>query len=325
MLNDRIQWGMIGAGDVTEVKSGPAFRKVPDSDIVAVMRRDEEKVRDYAERHAIQRWYTDADALLADPAVNAVYIATPPHVHLHYVEKSLAAGKMLYVEKPLALNASEARKMAALLEEYGGKLVVAHYRRANPYYLKIKELVQSGVVGKVSRVQLAIYKEALRAEELRLPKIQWRLDPAISGGGLFHDLAPHQIDFLIDLFGKPMRYSGLSNETIALQPATRVVGQILFHDDVLFHGIWDFDHSVSLDECSIFGTHGSIHFSFFGPSLIRVESNAGVQEFYFEPLQHVQQPMIEQTVQYFLGKRDNPCTIADGIACMEVMDAFCGY
>src|SRR5690606_41694877 len=108
-------------------------------------------------------------------------------------------------------------------------------------------------------------------------------------------------------------------------PALRVADQYLFQYALLINEIWDFDHSVSLVECSIFGTHGSIHYSYFGPSLILVECNAGVQELYFEPLQHVQQPMIEQTVQYFLGKRDNPCTIADGIACMEVMDAFCGY
>lgn len=319
-----IKWGMIGAGDVTEVKSGPAFRKVANSDLLAVMRRDEAKVKDYASRHQIGRWYTDADALLADPELNAIYIATPPHVHLHYVARALEAGKMLYVEKPVALNASEAREMQALVQCYGGKLVVAHYRRANPYFVKIKELVETGAIGKVSSVDLRMCQNPLTAEQLQVPKIRWRVDPAVSGGGLFHDLAPHQIDLMLAIFGKPLRYSGISNQLDAQHPATRVSGQILFAEDVLFRGLWDFDHSRSEDSCEITGAEGTIRFSFFAAAPIRVERGGEVEEFHFDPLQHVQQPMIEQTVQYFLGYRDNPCPIEEGISCMEVMDAFCG-
>lgn len=317
-----IKWGMIGAGDVTEVKSGPAFRKVANSDLLAVMRRDEAKVKDYAQRHQIDRWYTDADALLADPELNAIYIATPPNVHLHYVGKALAAGKMLYVEKPVARDAVEAREMQVLLQQYGGKLVVAHYRRANPYFIKIKELVETGAIGKVSLVDLRMYQKALTAEQLQIPKIRWRLDPAISGGGLFHDLAPHQIDIMLAIFGEPIRYSGFSNQEDENQPATRVSGQILFAEDVLFRGLWDFDQTQSLDCCEIIGTEGTIRFSFFGGTAIHVERGGEVEEFHFEPLQHVQQPMIEQTVQYFLGQRDNPCSIEEGITCMQIMDAF---
>lgn len=317
-----IKWGMIGAGDVTEVKSGPAFRKVANSDLVAVMRRDEEKVRDYARRHQIARWYTDVDELLADPEVNAVYIATPPNVHLHYVEKVLAAGKMLYVEKPLAMNADEARQMQQLLLRHGGKLVVAHYRRANPYFVKIKELIHSGVIGKVTLVNLKMYKKAQTAEELAVPKNQWRVDPAISGGGLFHDLAPHQIDLMLAIFGTPQAYNGLSNTRDNGVPAARVSGQVLFSKDVLFQGVWDFDRTEAFDECEMLGESGIIRFSFFEGAPIVVEKVGGTEEIHFDPLQHVQQPMIEQTVQYFLGQGDNPCSIEDGIACMEIMDSF---
>lgn len=317
-----IKWGMIGAGDVTEVKSGPAFRKVNNSDLVAVMRRDEEKVKDYALRHGIVRWYTDVDELLADPEVNAVYIATPPHVHLPYVEKALAAGKMLYVEKPLALDAAEARQMRDLLQQYDGKLVVAHYRRANPYFLKVKEIVESGQIGKVTLVNLKIYKKALSAEQLAVSKNKWRIDPAISGGGLFHDLAPHQIDLMLDIFGTPLHYCGLSNAKGLVHPASRVSGQILFADDVLFHGVWDFERMVPVDACEILGAEGVIRFSFFEGTPIVVERGGEVEEFHFEPLQHVQQPMIEQVVQYFRGEAENPCAIEEGIACMEIMDAF---
>jgi predicted dehydrogenase len=286
------------------------------------MRRDEEKVKDYARRHEIARWYTDADALLADTEVNAIYIATPPHVHLHYVEKALAAGKMAYVEKPLALNAEEAKRMRELLQQYNGKLVVAHYRRANPYFVKIREIIEKGEIGNVSLINLKMYKKAQTVDALAVPKNQWRVDPAISGGGLFHDLAPHQVDLMLAIFGQPKAFSGLSDTTGTDLPATRVSGQILFAKNILFQGLWDFDRAVDLDECEIMGTAGTIRFSFFDGMPIRVERDDEVEKISFEPLQHVQQPMIEQTVRYFRGEADNPCTISDGIVCMEIMDAF---
>ncbi len=317
-----IKWGMIGAGDVTEVKSGPAFKKVDNSDMIAVMRRDEEKVKDYALRHQIANWYTDADTMLANPDIDAVYIATPPHVHLHYVQKALQAGKMVYVEKPLALNALEANQMKDLLEQYGGKLVVAHYRRANPYFLKVKEIVQSGLIGKVSLICLKIYKKSLPAEVLFLSKNQWRVDPAISGGGLFHDLAPHQLDLMVAIFGKPVNYCGLSDTKGSEKAAIRVGGHILFDEEVLFQGIWDFDREEEEDTCEILGSEGTLKFSFFEGKPIVLERSATPEKFFFEPLQHVQQPMIAEAVKYFKGQVDNPCPIEDGIICMEIVDAF---
>lgn len=88
-----VRWGIIGCGAVTEVKSGPAFAKVPGSALVAVMRRDAGKARDYAQRHNVPRWYDDAEKLIADPDVDAVYIATPPSSHREYALKAIAADK----------------------------------------------------------------------------------------------------------------------------------------------------------------------------------------------------------------------------------------
>src|ERR1700730_9641033 len=96
-----ISWGIIGCGNVTEVKSGPAFNKVNHSRLVAVMRRDAAKAADYAKRHQVPAWYSDAESMINDPAVNAVYIATPPKFHEEYVIAALQKGKLVYVEKPV--------------------------------------------------------------------------------------------------------------------------------------------------------------------------------------------------------------------------------
>ncbi len=107
----KINWGIIGCGDVTEVKSGPAFNKVKNSALVAVMRRDAAKAEDYAKRHNVPKWYTDANSLINDPDINAIYVATPPSSHEAYSIAALQAGKPVYVEKPMSMNAAEAENM----------------------------------------------------------------------------------------------------------------------------------------------------------------------------------------------------------------------
>src|SRR3954452_10240835 len=98
-----IRWGIIGCGDVTEVKSGPGFQKATGSALVAVMRRDGDKARDYARRHGVARAYDNADDLIQDPEVDAVYIAPPPSSHADLALRTSAAGKPCLVEKPMAL------------------------------------------------------------------------------------------------------------------------------------------------------------------------------------------------------------------------------
>jgi hypothetical protein len=92
-LDGLIRWGILGCGDVTEVKSGPALRKITGSALTAVMRRDAEKARDYARRHGVPRWYGHAGDLLADPEVDAVYVASPPGAHLELGRLVAQAGK----------------------------------------------------------------------------------------------------------------------------------------------------------------------------------------------------------------------------------------
>ena len=140
-----IRWGIIGCGDVTEVKSGPAFGKVPNSELVAVMRRDADKAKDYASRHNVPKWYSDADKLINDPDINAIYVATPPSSHEEYTLAAIKAGKPVYVEKPMTVSAGSALTMTKAADEKKIKLVVAHYRRAQPLFNKVKQLITEEV------------------------------------------------------------------------------------------------------------------------------------------------------------------------------------
>lgn len=317
-----IKWGIIGVGDVTEVKSGPAFQKIEHSDLVAVMRRDAAKAKDYAERHGVSKWYSDAQQLIDDPEVNAIYIATPPDSHVFYASAALRAGKPVYLEKPMTLNGTEAKELLRLQQTHQGKLTVAHYRREQPYFKKVKELIDSHI-GVPRVANLRYYQQPLSEEVIRSPRMQWRLNPTQSGGGLFHDLAPHQIDLMYYFFGNIAFSKGIAYNQAGLYAAADAVsGQILFENDVLFNGQWAFNVAEDLDVCEVVGSEGRVSFSVFNFQPIELANKQGVQHFRFESLAHVQQPMIAAVVAYFRGEGPNPCGVQEGCEVMHVMDNF---
>lgn len=320
-----IKWGIIGCGDVTEIKSGPAFNKVPNSSLVAVMRRDAAKAADYAARHQVPKWYSDASDLINDPEVNAIYIATPPLQHEAYTLEALAAGKPVYVEKPMAINAASALRMKEAAVKYGVKLVVAHYRRAQPFFLKIKKMLAENVIGDVRFVQLQMLQPK-QTNIIANSETNWRMDPALSGGGLFHDLAPHQLDLMLHYFGPVSRSSGIAiQQDNPFGVDDLITGQMLFENGIVFNGTWCFSVSPAeqQDLCEIYGSKGKISFPIFG-NKITLSLDGTDEEFIFEPLQHVEQPMIKQTVEYFLGQADNPCSAGEALASMELLDSFTG-
>jgi predicted dehydrogenase len=155
---NNINWGIIGCGDVTEVKSGPAFNKVSGSSLQAVMRRNSAKAADYAKRHHVPKWYGDAEALMDDPAINAIYIATPPASHLDYALEALKRKLPVYVEKPVTLNAQQARQLADAVQHSQARLTVAHYRRALPMFLYVRDLLAQGAIGEVRTVQIRMWQ-----------------------------------------------------------------------------------------------------------------------------------------------------------------------
>lgn len=196
-----VNWGIVGCGNVCERKSGPAMYKTPHSALAAVMRRDAEKVADFARRHNVPKSYTDAAALIADPEVDIVYVATPPGTHRELAVQALEAGKPVYVEKPMAMNHAECLEMIAAAEKAGQKLFVAYYRRALPCFLKVKELLDGGSVGQPLTAEVRLLRPE-RPEDRDPARLPWRLRREVGGEGYFHDLAPHTLDILDFLLGE---------------------------------------------------------------------------------------------------------------------------
>lgn len=314
---------MIGCGNVTEVKSGPALGKVPDSSLVAVMRRNIDKARDYAFRHGVKKYFGDARQLINDPEVNAIYIATPPNAHEEYAVASMRAGKAVYVEKPMSLTVESCIRMLEVSKTEKIKLTVAHYRRALPMFNKIKDLLESQTIGTVRTVRISMLLPD-KAEMIANTEENWRVKPAVSGGGIFYDLAPHQIDLVNFFFGDMIQSSGFSANQGALYEAEDAVsGIIRLKQNILFSGQWCFtaNERQKEDVFEIVGSEGKISFPVFGQE---VTLTTGTVEtiLKFSPPAHVQQPMIEKVVRYFLGEGENPCSAEIAIQSMTVMENF---
>lgn len=303
---EKVRWGIIGCGDVTEVKSGPAFQKITDSELIAVMRRTGELARDYAKRHSVPKWYDEADALINDSEVNAIYIATPPGSHKEYTIKAAQAGKPVYVEKPMARSFTEAQEMIAACNAAGVPLYVAYYRRALSPFLKVKELLDSNVIGDIKFVSTTQYQQS-SSDERNPQNLPWRVQPELAGGGLFFDLGSHTLDLLDFLLGPIEAVHGFASNQGGLYQAEDIVsGTYLFQSGVHGVGNWCFTAFENVDVNEIVGSKGKITFSTFGHEPVVLTTADGTKEWSFQPPQHVHQPLLETVVAELTGK-DGRC------------------
>lgn len=301
-----INWGIIGCGNVTELKSGPAFNKVEHSRLVAVMRRNALLAEDYAKRHGVPKFYSVAAELINDPEINAVYIATPPDTHALYAIQSMRAGKAVYVEKPMARNYAECREMIRVSEETGQPLFVAYYRRTLPAFLKVKDLINNETIGKPLSVNIRLYKAY--GENDRFPEHQhWHVNPAIGGAGHFYDLASHQFDYLDFVFGPITQVSGMASNIAGYYSAEDTVSAVFtFASGVIGTGSWSFvvDKQSEEDSIEIIGTKGKIKFPCFDKGDVEVVSEKETEKLNFQHHENISFYLIEQVVGALRGKND---------------------
>ena len=326
MAEKFIKWGFIGCGEVTEKKSGPAFDMVEGSAVHAVMSRNLERARAYAERHSIPRYYADAQQLIDDPEVNAVYIATPPSSHATYAIMAMKAGKPVYVEKPLAQSYEECLRVNAVSKQTGVPCFVAYYRRYLPYFMRVRELVEGGAIGRVVsvRIRFSVPPRDLDYNRTALP---WRVQRDIAGGGYFYDLAPHQIDLLQEMFGPITRAAGFcANRGGLYETEDTVSAAFQFADGLPGSGSWCFcaHDSARTDRIDIVGDGGAIVFSVFTYEPIELHTPEGKQEFVVPNPPHVQLPLITRVVEHLLGRETCTLNSVSATSVNWVMDRILG-
>jgi predicted dehydrogenase len=316
-----IRWGMIGCGEVAEVKSGPGFYKARHSQLVAVMRRDRARAADFARRHNVPRWHDDADAIIEADDIDAVYIATLTDSHHDYTLRCAAARKPVYVEKPMALELAHCIEMADACKANRVPLWVAYYRRTLPRFVAVRDAIAAGEIGDVRMVSVRQLQRAPSAAELGAPALAWRADAA-RGGGLFFEGVGHTLDILDFLLG-PIADVHAFADNQAGEHATEdvVVAGFRFASHVYGSGTWCYASGIDDESVDVVGSRGTIRFSITRPVPIRVTTQAGATEMPIGDPPHVQQPLIQSIVDELNGEGRCPSSGESALRTARVLDA----
>ena len=251
---DTIRWGIIGCGNVAEFKSGPPLYQTPGSELIAVMRRDATKAADFAQRHSARRWYTNAEALIADADVNAIYIASPHGLHVEHVKLAAESGKIVLCEKPVGISAADAQACVDVCQAHSVPLSVPYYRRCWPIVRKMRELLNEKAIGRVvaARVQLADYFAGD-------PDRPWLTSKAFSGGGALANAGSHWVDLIRYLLGD---IASVSAQCSAYASGFETEDTIVVQLETIEHALVSLSITlrspINLNEFDISGTKGRL-------------------------------------------------------------------
>lgn len=290
--NKPIRWGIIGCGNVTEVKSGPPYKLTEGFELVAVMRRNEEKAKDYAQRHQIKKYYTEAQSLINDNEVDAVYIATPPDSHKFYALQVAAAGKICCIEKPMTPSYADSLEIYKAFKERNLPLFIAYYRRSLPRFQKVKEWVDNGEIGTVRHIT---WHQSKPASAIDISKeYNWRTDKKIAPGGYFDDLASHGLDLFTLLLGNIKGAKGFATNQQGYYSAKDAVTASWIHENgITGSGTWNFASDSHIDKVTIFGNEGRIEFAIFHEKPLLLLTEKKSESLIIENPKHIQQFHIE--------------------------------
>jgi 1,5-anhydro-D-fructose reductase (1,5-anhydro-D-mannitol-forming) len=316
-----IRWGMIGCGEVAEVKSGPGFYKARNSQLLAVMRRNGALAADFARRHNVSRWHDDADAIIKAPDIDAVYIATMTDTHHDYTLRCAAAGKPVYVEKPMAMSHVQCVEMIGACKAAKVPLWVGYYRRGLPRFVAVRDLIASGAIGDVRMVLSRQFQRLPSEEQLKGHALAWRADASL-GGGIFFESVGHTLDILDFMLGPIARVRAFAdNQAGAYATEDVIAASFRFESGVYGTGTWCYttDHDEEYNE--IVGSRGRIRFSTFTPVAIRVMRGESVEELPIGDPPHVHQPLIQSIVDEMNGEGHCPSTGDSAARTARVLDA----
>ena len=298
-------WGIIGCGKVTELKSGPAYQKTNGFNLVAVMRRDAFKAKDYAKRHNIPKFYTDADKLINDPEIDAIYIATPPDSHEYYALKVAKAGKICCIEKPMAPSYKACLNINKAFENKNLPLFVAYYRRSLPRFTQIKSWINDNKIGEIRHINWHLSKPA---NSIDISKTyNWRTDINIAPGGYFDDLASHGLDLFTFLLGDISLANGIAVNQQGLYSAMdAVTGNWLHESGITGSGSWNFGSEKREDHVQIYGNEGKIEFSVFNEKPIVLNNNEETLSLSIEHPENIQLYHVQNIKSHLLNQSIHP-------------------
>ncbi|TMU55405.1 Gfo/Idh/MocA family protein [Flagellimonas algicola] len=318
-----IRWGVIGCGGVAEIKSVPAYQMAKDFEVVMVMRRDAEKVEDYARRHRVPQYTTNAQEVVESREVDAVYIATPPDSHKEYALLVAKAGKPCCIEKPMAPSYADSLAIYKAFEEKGLPLFIAYYRRSLPRFNQIKQWLDEEKIGEVRHIH---WQKTKPPSEIDLNgNYNWRTDNEVAPGGYFDDLASHGLDLFVHLLGDIINAQGLAVNQLGLYSAyDNITGSWIHENGVTGAGVWNFGSYHREDKVEIFGSEGKITFAVLDEAPLILENGSEKIELEIPNPEHVQQYHVQNIQDHLNGISKHPSQGNSGLHTSWVMDKILG-
>ena len=302
-----INWGMIGCGDVTEVKSGPAYNVDGKSRLFGVTSRTLASAVDYASRHNVPKVFENASAMINSSSIDAIYIATPPSSH-HELALSVArAGKPCCIEKPISINHEEAISITKAFNDAKTPVFVAYYRRSLPRFQQIKSWLSQGKIGDVRHIHWGLTRVPNKSDIDQ--DLGWRTNPQEAPGGYFDDLACHGLDLFDYYFGPIVNASGqTSNQQKLYNVSDSFSGNWLHETGVTGSGYWNFASFERSDKVQIVGAQGKITFSMFEDDSIKCETIEGTEVLNIDHPRHLHKFHVENIVSHMDGLSVHPST-----------------
>ncbi len=314
-----IRWGLIGCGDIARKRVAPAMRDLDGHSIRAVARRDSSRAEEFARGFGAETHYATAEELLADPEINAVYLATPVNLHLPHTLMAAAAGKHVLCEKPMALDSAECDRMIEACDRAGVLLGVAYYRRFYPAVLEIKRRLEQKAIGR------PVLARALAAEYWDYPDdhpFKWRLTRAEGGGGPLMDFGSHRIDILLDILGPVTQVSAFSDRLIFEREVEDCALVTMRHASGAQSVVGAF-HTIgpAADELEVFGSRGKVIVETLNQSLMQINSDGREETLELPPHPNLHLPLIEDFGRAVLENRKPRVTGRTGRLTSRVIEA----
>jgi predicted dehydrogenase len=300
-----LNWLVIGVGDITRKRVLPAVLAQPRSRLYALLTRSPAKAAAYPGALV----YTDLSDALRDPAIDAVYVASPVALHAEHTIASLRSGKNVLCEKPVALDFAQAESMAEAARQSGRLLGIAYYRRLYPKLLRARQLISEGAIGQ------PVLVEANYHGWLESPDRAWLKDPAIAGGGPLYDVGSHRIDACNFLFGRPQRATGLLSNAVH-QLAVEDSATTLIEYAGGIHAVIDvrWNSRMPRDQFLVIGSEGEISLDpLNGPALRLLASDGSLTEEQLPANANVHYPAVENFVAAVLDGAPLACPIGEAI------------
>lgn len=312
-----VRWGILGCGDIAVKRVADAILEDEGSILLAACRRNEENLASFCKRFKVEKACTiDAD-LINDPEIDVVYVSTPVSLHLHHTALAAQAGKHVLVEKPMARSAEECRSMIDICKRQGVKLGVAYYRRFYPAVQRIKEILQSGDLGRPLCISAAT---ATPFDINPNEDGYWRVEPD-EGGGALMDIGSHRLDLFLDLLGEVIEvkahcstlagdYQGEDCATLTMTFASGCHGTLQCF----------FRTPVELDDFTVIGTKGRMTSSPLndGQLLIDIPPHSSVED--LKPCANFHAPLITDFREAVELDRAPKIPGEEGLKVNEVME-----